>query len=355
MTAPHRRRLATSHWAVLLAGPIVGTVCFFVVYLLAEASCADELELLDTASPAHRDHRGGGRCRSPRCWVRLAGRPSVAARTPTGPVDSELAAERRENRRFMVFVGPAAARRCSCCFVHLPGGTGARRVAVLTRRPGPRHRHADRPDRRCGPRGTRTRSSGSACSRVPPSITRPGTERLRTVPRSAGRTARSSLECSPSSWPWCHRSTPWAPRSSSAHMVQHLLLTPSRRRCSWLAAPLRRSCCAPRRVAPWRRAGRRWRTPPAAGSATECWPARGGQRAGRRRRCGAGTCPLRTRRRSSDHLAPRPRARSRCWPRRCCRGRRHPRRPAAAAPTAVDWPCSCCSACRRTAASSGCC
>ena len=43
------RRLArlTSPWAVLLAGPVIGTVYFFVVYLLAEAGCADDLDLVD--------------------------------------------------------------------------------------------------------------------------------------------------------------------------------------------------------------------------------------------------------------------------------------------------------------------
>jgi hypothetical protein len=43
------RRLGSA-WAVLLAGPIVGTVYFFVVYLLAEASCAEQLQLLGSST-----------------------------------------------------------------------------------------------------------------------------------------------------------------------------------------------------------------------------------------------------------------------------------------------------------------
>jgi hypothetical protein len=43
------RRLGTP-WAVLLAGPVVGMTYFWVVYLLAEASCSGDLELLGTAT-----------------------------------------------------------------------------------------------------------------------------------------------------------------------------------------------------------------------------------------------------------------------------------------------------------------
>jgi hypothetical protein len=34
-------------WAVVLAGPVIGTVYFWLIYLLAEAGCAEELELVD--------------------------------------------------------------------------------------------------------------------------------------------------------------------------------------------------------------------------------------------------------------------------------------------------------------------
>ena len=34
-------------WAIVLAGPVIGTVYFWVIYLLAEAGCAEELELVD--------------------------------------------------------------------------------------------------------------------------------------------------------------------------------------------------------------------------------------------------------------------------------------------------------------------
>ena len=39
-----------SPWAVLLAGPVVGTAYFFVVYLLAEAGCAEGLDLVDVTA-----------------------------------------------------------------------------------------------------------------------------------------------------------------------------------------------------------------------------------------------------------------------------------------------------------------
>ena len=34
-------------WAIVLAGPVIGTVYFWVIYLLAEAGCSEELELVD--------------------------------------------------------------------------------------------------------------------------------------------------------------------------------------------------------------------------------------------------------------------------------------------------------------------
>ena len=71
---------------------------------MAEASCADELELLSTTSL--------------RVVIIVAAVASIATllafawrarqlwqRDATGPVDSELAAERRANGRFMVFTG----------------------------------------------------------------------------------------------------------------------------------------------------------------------------------------------------------------------------------------------------------
>jgi hypothetical protein len=34
-------------WAVVLAGPVIGTVYFWLIYLVAEAGCAEDLELVD--------------------------------------------------------------------------------------------------------------------------------------------------------------------------------------------------------------------------------------------------------------------------------------------------------------------
>ena len=34
-------------WVIVLAGPLIGTVYFWLIYLLAEAGCAEELELVD--------------------------------------------------------------------------------------------------------------------------------------------------------------------------------------------------------------------------------------------------------------------------------------------------------------------
>ena len=47
MTAPTEvRPRVPARWAVLLAGPVVGTVYFWLVYLLAEAGCSEDLELI---------------------------------------------------------------------------------------------------------------------------------------------------------------------------------------------------------------------------------------------------------------------------------------------------------------------
>ena len=48
LVAPTKvRPRVPSTWAVVLAGPVIGTVYFWLVYLLAEAGCADDLELVD--------------------------------------------------------------------------------------------------------------------------------------------------------------------------------------------------------------------------------------------------------------------------------------------------------------------
>jgi hypothetical protein len=39
-----------SPWAVLLAGPVVGMTYFWLVYLVAEVACAEDLELVSTTA-----------------------------------------------------------------------------------------------------------------------------------------------------------------------------------------------------------------------------------------------------------------------------------------------------------------
>ena len=45
-----RWRAVGSPWVLLMAAPIIGTVCFFVLYLVAEASCSPAVGLLDPAA-----------------------------------------------------------------------------------------------------------------------------------------------------------------------------------------------------------------------------------------------------------------------------------------------------------------
>lgn len=45
MSTPGLSRFGST-WALLLAGPVIGTTYFFLVYLLAEATCANGVKLL---------------------------------------------------------------------------------------------------------------------------------------------------------------------------------------------------------------------------------------------------------------------------------------------------------------------
>ncbi len=94
-------RGAGSPWVLLLAAPVIGTVCFFVMYLVAEASCSPAVGLLDP--PVLRTviiltaalslvALGGYAWRAARAW-RLGAEDAA----PAG--DAAM-----ENRRFMVFV-----------------------------------------------------------------------------------------------------------------------------------------------------------------------------------------------------------------------------------------------------------
>jgi hypothetical protein len=101
--APPRRRLAMSHWALILAGPVVGTVYFFAVYLLAEASCAEGVELLSSATL--RAVVLGSAAGSGAVLLLCVGRAQRLWRSDTERPQDAAAADRRDNRRFMLVVG----------------------------------------------------------------------------------------------------------------------------------------------------------------------------------------------------------------------------------------------------------
>ena len=87
-----------STWALLLAGPVIGTTYFFVVYLLAEASCSTSVSLFSTA--ALRAVIVAGAVGT----LAVFGAYAVRARrlwTATGPA----ADQPEQNRRFMVLTG----------------------------------------------------------------------------------------------------------------------------------------------------------------------------------------------------------------------------------------------------------
>jgi hypothetical protein len=104
------RRLG-SPWAVLLAGPVVGITYFWIVYLLAEASCANGVELLGTSSlratllaitAAALVVLGWYAWRARRLW-RTEEEPHP---TGSGGIGAGAGADdRRENRRFLLVTG----------------------------------------------------------------------------------------------------------------------------------------------------------------------------------------------------------------------------------------------------------
>jgi hypothetical protein len=98
MSTPMRSRLIST-WAVVLVGPVVGTIYFFVVYLLAEASCSDGLDLLSTT--ALRIVIVAGAAASVGVFVVYA----VRARQLWATSDDQPSAHDRENQRFMVTTG----------------------------------------------------------------------------------------------------------------------------------------------------------------------------------------------------------------------------------------------------------
>jgi hypothetical protein len=98
MSTPLRSRLIST-WAVLLAGPVVGTIYFFVVYLLAEISCADGLDLVGTTTL--RVVILVGAAASVGVFVVYA----VRARQLWETSDDQPSDQQRQNQRFMVTTG----------------------------------------------------------------------------------------------------------------------------------------------------------------------------------------------------------------------------------------------------------
>ncbi len=95
------RRLGSA-WALLLVGPVIGMTYFWLVYLLGEASCAEELTLLGTSTLRTVIFAAAAATvavfalyawRARRLWV-------------TGVGDEAPGADdRRQNRQFMVITG----------------------------------------------------------------------------------------------------------------------------------------------------------------------------------------------------------------------------------------------------------
>jgi hypothetical protein len=98
MSTPLRSRLI-SPWAVLLSGPVVGITYFFVVYLLAEASCADGLELLSTSTLRVVILAGAV------ASVGVYGTYAVRARRLLARDADQPSEEHGQNQRFMVTTG----------------------------------------------------------------------------------------------------------------------------------------------------------------------------------------------------------------------------------------------------------
>lgn len=104
MTTQHQPwwRSAGSPWVLLLAAPIIGTLYFLVLYLVAEASCSQDVGLLDPPVLRTLIVVTGGLT-----LVALGGYAWRAVRTlRTGDDGATLGDDGgRENRRFMLFVG----------------------------------------------------------------------------------------------------------------------------------------------------------------------------------------------------------------------------------------------------------
>lgn len=99
-----------SPWAVLLAGPVVGMTYFWIVYLLAEASCSEELTLLGTATlrtTVLASTAGAVAVLAAYAWrARRLWSSSGTADVGAGGVGAgDGADDRRQNRRFLLVTG----------------------------------------------------------------------------------------------------------------------------------------------------------------------------------------------------------------------------------------------------------
>lgn len=99
-----------SPWAVLLAGPVVGMTYFWLVYLLAEASCSEELTLLGTATlrtTVLASTAGAVAVLAAYAWrARRLWSSSGTADVGAGGVGAgDGADDRRQNRRFLLVTG----------------------------------------------------------------------------------------------------------------------------------------------------------------------------------------------------------------------------------------------------------
>ncbi|MGI9052636.1 MAG: hypothetical protein ACR2HQ_08320 [Ilumatobacteraceae bacterium] len=96
------RRLGSA-WALLLVGPVVGMTYFWLVYLLGEASCADELTLLGTG--ALRTVIFAAAAATVTVFALYAWRARRLWISAGVGDDAAGADDRRQNRQFMVVTG----------------------------------------------------------------------------------------------------------------------------------------------------------------------------------------------------------------------------------------------------------
>ena len=132
MTAPTEvRPRVPARWAVLLAGPVVGTVYFWLVYLLAEAGCSEDLELVSETT-LRIVVLAGAAATIGVLHVRRRGGPV----TPGGAAGADLGGDettgaRAENERFMASTA-LTLLGLFLLFVAVPRRAGDRGVAVLS-------------------------------------------------------------------------------------------------------------------------------------------------------------------------------------------------------------------------------